>query len=154
MVSNFTRAWCNQPGLSLIPIRVINLYSPASFSTIFSRKMLQLLCVHWLIFFTSLDKFKYISVKGITVIAKKCSCPVSRPGTGRNSLSKSRPVPSRGKILSLSRCPFVPGQKKFLVPLSPLSRDNQRTSVPLSRGTRKSCPFGNPSIVLSCKCWK
>ena len=73
---------------------------------------------------------------------------VPRDVPGRDSLKKSRPVPSRGKILSLSRCPFVPGQKKFLVPLSPLSRENQRTSVPLSRGTRKLCPVGNPSTEL------
>ena len=39
---------------------------------------------------------------------------VPRDVPGRDSLKKSRPVPSRGKILSLSRCPFVPGQKKLL----------------------------------------
>ena len=44
---------------------------------------------------------------------KKKSCPVSRPGTGRDSLTKSRPVPSRCKILSLSRCPFVPGHSHW-----------------------------------------
>ena len=46
---------------------------------------------------------------------------MGRPGTGRDSLSKSRPVPSRGKILSLSRCPFVPGQGHFLCPGVPKS---------------------------------
>ena len=32
------------------------------------------------------------------------------PGPSRPGFWLSRPVPSRGKILSLSRCPFVPGQ--------------------------------------------
>ena len=48
-------------------------------------------------------------------------CPAGRPGTGRDRLSKSRPVPSRGKILSLSRCPFVPGQGRNFCPVVPKS---------------------------------
>ena len=48
-------------------------------------------------------------------------CLVGRPGTGRDRLSKSRPVPSRGKILSLSRCPFVPGQGRNFCPFVPKS---------------------------------
>ena len=41
----------------------------------------------------------------------------------------------RDQKVFLSHCPFVPGQKKFPCP-----------AVPLSRGTRKSCPVGNPSL--------
>ena len=44
--------------------------------------------------------------------------------------------------------PVVPlfRDKKILFLLFPLSQDNQRSSVPSSRGTRKSCPVGNPSL--------
>ena len=44
-------------------------------------------------------------------------CPVP----GWDSLSKSWPVPSRGKIFSLSRCPFVPGQGQNFCPVVPKS---------------------------------
>jgi hypothetical protein len=47
--------------------------------------------------------------------------PLSRPGTSRDRLSKSRPVPARRKILSLSRCPFVPGQGRNFCPFVPKS---------------------------------
>ena len=50
------------------------------------------------------------------------------------------------KKVFLSRCPFVPGQKKFPCPAVPLSRDKSNMSVPLSRGTRNFCPVGNPSF--------
>ena len=46
---------------------------------------------------------------------------LSRPGTSRDSLSKFRPVPSLGKNLSLSRCPFVPGQLGNFCPFVPKS---------------------------------
>ena len=46
---------------------------------------------------------------------------VPRDVPGRDKLSKSRPVPSRGKILSLSRCPFVPGQGRNFCPFVPKS---------------------------------
>ena len=46
---------------------------------------------------------------------------LSRPGMSRESLSKSRPVPSHGKNLSLSRCPFVPGQLENFCPFVPKS---------------------------------
>ena len=54
--------------------------------------------------------------------------------------------------LSLSHCPIVPEQRRDLVPLShcpvvPLSWDNEGTSVPLSRRTRKFRPAGNPSAT-------
>ncbi len=75
-------------------------------------------------------------------IMKHLFCPA-----GRDNLKKSRPVPSRGKILSLSRCPFVPGQNKFPCPAVPLSRDKSNVSVPLSRGTRNFCPVGNTKFV-------
>ena len=43
------------------------------------------------------------------------SCLVPRPGFDR----LYRPVPAHGKILSLSRCPFVPGQLRNLCPFVP-----------------------------------
>ena len=46
---------------------------------------------------------------------------VPRDVPGRDKLSKSRPFPSRGKILSLSRCPFVPGQGRNFCPVVPKS---------------------------------
>ena len=69
----------------------------------------------------------------------------SRPGPSPDKISKSRPGPFRGKILSLSHCSFVPGQRRDFCPVVPLPRDNEGTSVPLSRGTRKSRPIGNPT---------
>ena len=43
------------------------------------------------------------------------------PGRDGTACLKSRPVPSRGKILSLSRCPFVPGQWRNFCPVVPKS---------------------------------
>ena len=57
-------------------------------------------------------------------------CVPGRPGTGQ---PVKNPVPSRGKILSLSRCPVVP-----------LSRDNEGSSVLLSQKVALSRPVGNP----------
>ena len=51
--------------------------------------------------------------------ARPASCPGFWPA-----------VPSRGRILNLSRCPFVPGQ--------------WRNFVPLSRKVAQSRPVGNP----------
>ena len=78
--------------------------------------------------------------------------------------SKSRPVPSQdrtGKAVKIPlrpilcqnpipahpmarfrACPFVLGQWRDFCPVVPLLRDNDRTSVPLSQETRKSCPVG------------
>jgi hypothetical protein len=44
-------------------------------------------------------------------------CPVPCPGPDFDWLS--RPAPSRGKILSLFRCPFVPGQQWIFCPFVP-----------------------------------
>ena len=52
-----------------------------------------------------------------------------RPGTGRDSMSK---IPSR-PVARFWACPVVP-----------LSRDNEETSVPLSRKVPLSRPVGNP----------
>ena len=65
----------------------------------------------------------------------KIIVPLSRPGTSRDSLSKSRPVPARRKILSSSRCPFVPGQGRNFCPFVPKS-----CTVP-SRWKRYCRPF-------------
>ena len=46
---------------------------------------------------------------------------VPRDVLGRDGTSCQNPVPSRGKILSLSRCPFVPGQGRNFCPDVPKS---------------------------------
>ena len=60
---------------------------------------------------------------------------VPRDVPGRDETGCQNPVPSRGKILSLSRCTVVP-----------LSRDKEGTSIPLSRKFALSRPVGNPSL--------
>ena len=44
---------------------------------------------------------------------------VPRDVSGRDGTGCQNPVPSRGKILSLSRCPFVPGQGINFCPFVP-----------------------------------
>jgi hypothetical protein len=46
---------------------------------------------------------------------------VPRDVPGRDGTGCQNPVPSRGKIFSLSRCPFVPGQGRNFCPFVPKS---------------------------------
>ena len=67
------------------------------------------------------NEWSYIK-KSYSLKIGNCSMaivPLSRPRTSRDSLSKSRQILSRGKILSLSRCPFVPGQPRDFCPFVP-----------------------------------
>ncbi len=75
-------------------------------------------------------------------------CPAGRPGTGRDSLKKSRPVPSRGKNLSLSHCPFVPEQNKFPCPAVPLSRDKSSSKNPRTRSSVPGHPAGQSHLLF------
>ena len=52
---------------------------------------------------------------------KMRSCKMITQENGEGQFWMSRPVLSLGKILSLSRCPFVPGQGQFPCPGVPKS---------------------------------
>ena len=64
---------------------------------------------------TILDFFWHFFANQIVLLSRDV------PGRDGTACLKSRPVPSRGKILSLSRCPFVPGQWRNFCPVVPKS---------------------------------
>ena len=89
-----------------------------------SNKILQNYCKNITFFPNFFFNFFFNFIVNFFLQLKNRACPVLSRGTGRDRLSKSRLVPSRGKIFSLSRCPFVPGQLGDICPVVPLSRDN------------------------------
>ena len=67
------------------------------------------------------------------------------------------PVPSRPEFWLSRPIPSHPLTRFLACPVVPLSRDNERTSVPLSRKVALSRPVGNPSsdmISTHCETFK